>query len=536
MSSSFDYIIVGGGNAGCVIASRLSHSGFKVALFETGPVNYTEAIMDPLGASRLHYTAAEYNYYSTPQPEFNDRKIPNHGGRILSGSSGVNYGLWTRGHSADYNYWAYQVGGSRWRYDNLLKYFKKTETFYDHKAGSDIHGFDGPIYLESGQRPYPLKADVLEALKESGLKFNPDGNSGNPLGIANFTEAWKNHQRQPAGLAYDLSKVNVFTESTVSRLNIDDSKTATGVTLSNGTIFTAKKEVIVSSGAVKTPQLLMLSGIGPTEELKAFDIPQIVDLPVGQNLHDHISAGIFWKLKNPEQGLSLGSASFKNPALFTGNPIDWITTLHFEDDKLAAAAQKDGITIKELFGDEPRSHAEFFVAYAPLASGGSGYTLPFDGTHIATTVILLLPTARGTLTLASKNIEDDPIVDPRYLGSEVDKAVLREGLRAALRSMETGKAKEFVVGETPPAGFAGLTSICSDDELDTRIKHIGASFYQNAGTAAMGKVVDTDLKVKGTKNLRVCDASILTGPIASHYQAAIYAIAEAGADIIKADA
>jgi choline dehydrogenase-like flavoprotein len=527
MSATYDYVVVGGGTAGCVIASRLSYAGFSVCLLEAGPENYSEAIMSPVGAPHLHGTAAEYNYHSTPQAALNNRKISNHGGKLLSGSSGVNYGLWTRGHSVDYDAWARFVGDDKWSYSSMLKYFKMTEQYHDSTIGDDQHGFTGNMSVSAGERQYPLKSATLTALKQSGLSYNPDGNSGNPFGVAPFTENWKNNRRQPAGLAYDLSKVHVFTKSVVKSIQISaTTKSATSVLLCDGRTYQASKEVIICCGAIKTPQILMLSGIGPKDLLESLSIPVLVDLPVGMNYHDHISASLFWKLRHPERGLAIGSPAFNDPSYFSGNPIDWISTISVPKDRLDFAAGADGTSLETLYGPDPRAHVEILTAYAPLGSGGGGFKLPFDGTHIATAVILLLPTSRGKVTLASTDPEEDPIIDPNYLSTEVDRTVMREGLRTALRIMDTEEARTFVVGETSPEGALTLTTTSTSDEIDSRIAMVAGSFYQNAGTASMGSVVDTDCKVIGVEGLRVCDASILPLPIAAHYQAPTYAIAE----------
>lgn len=527
MDNLHDYIVVGGGNVGCVIASRLSEAGHNVLLLEAGPESYSPEVMNPLDAPKMHNTVIEYNYKSTPQPALDNRRISSFGGKLLSGSTAVNYGLWTRGHSADYDAWAALVGDSRWSYSHLLKYFRKTEKHHDLNGDPGFYGFSGPISTTAGARKYPLREQSLKALLDSGLKFNPDANTGNPLGVAAYTENWKDQQRQPAGKAYDLSKVEVLTNATVSRVIIDPVGAiykAVGAELADGRTMKASKEVILSCGAVKTPQLLMLSGVGPTEHLRTHGIRAVVDLPVGQNYHDHLSAALFWKLRNPEQGLALGSPLFDSkPEHFAGFPMEWLATLSIPE---AEQADVDPL-LRGL-----RAHAEFYVAYAAIASQGVGHALPFDGTHISTPAVVLLPTSRGTVTLASPDPLADPVIDPNYLATKADWAAVRAGLRAAIRAMETDEARAFVAGETPPEGHKALTGESSDEEIDARVALIGGSFYHSAGTAAMGAVVDAECRVMGVGGLRVCDASILPLPIAAHYQAPLYAVAEAVSEII----
>lgn len=518
----FDFVIAGGGTAGCVLASRLTQAGHTVGLIEAGPKHYSEAVMSPLAPPSLHGTSLEYNYLSTEQLSLGNRKIPNFGGRLLSGSSAVNYGNWTRCHSTDYDTWADLVGDKRWSYAGLLKYFKRVQHHHDLNADPEIYGFDGPMYTTSGMRQYPLREPIAAALKESGLKYKHDANDGSPLGYSLMTENWRNGKRQPAGMVYDLSKVTVFTDTLVSRVILDSQAlTASGIQLEDGKTIHASKEVILCCGAIRTPQLLMLSGIGPADHLSSHSIPVTVDLPVGKNLHDHAAATLYWKLKHPEKGLALGSPLFMKPGFENGNPIDWIITTSIPDT--SRAIKSDNIYPDDPLVSRPRGHIEIMVAYAPL-----GAHLLFNdslaGTHIASPVLSLLPTSRGTITLASTNVMADPIIDPNYLDTEIDREAMRAGVRLALRTMQdTPSGRSIIEGETPPPGMTPLSASSSDKEIDDRIRGVGSSFFQCGGTAAMGSVVETDLRVRHVRGLRVVDASILPLPLAGHYQCKLYA-------------
>jgi choline dehydrogenase-like flavoprotein len=530
MEQSYDYVICGGGLVGCVLASRLSHAGRSVVLLEAGPEDYSEQVMSPIAAPRLLGSPLQYNLHTTNQPRFADRAVHNHVGKLLSGSSAVNYGLWTRGHSVDYDAWASAVGNERWSYKNMLPYFKKSETHYDPEAGSDFHGFSGPIATTAGARIYPLRETFKAAFLSAGLQYNADTNSGNPFGFGKFTENWKNAKRQPAGKAYDLTRATVITQSTVASVTFEgDDHIASGVTLTNGTRYKAKKEVIVTCGALKTPQLLMLSGIGPEKHLSQHGIKTIANLPVGENFHDHISAALFWKVKHPEQGVTVGSPLFNKPEFLHGNPMEWIATISTPREELVKAASIDKIDHEDPYLKEPRGNAEVFVAYAPIAGDSSR---PPDGTLISTPVVLLLPTSRGSLLLADTNPLSDPVLDGNYLATETDRAAMRAGIRLALRLMETGPAREAIEAEYLPEGCLPLSSASSNAEIDQRISVVANSFYQNAGTAAMGTVVDSECRVKGVRNLRVCDASVVPLPIAGHYQAPMYAFAESVTDLL----
>ncbi|KAJ5112995.1 alcohol oxidase [Penicillium angulare] len=526
MSKTYDYIVCGGGTAGCVIASRISYAGHSVLVIEAGPEDYNDQIMSPVAAPHLHGTKYEYNMVTTPQPGLGNRSIPNFGGKLLSGSSGVNYGLWTQGHSVDYDSWAKLVGDDRWNHENMRKYFEMAES--------------RPV--AATPRKYPLRETIRDAMLSAGLEYNPNTNSGSPFGFGPFQENWKNAQRQPASKAYDLSKATVLTNSVVACIDFDrdEATTVSGVTLTDGSRYTARKEVLVTCGALKTPQLLMLSGIGPRSHLSQHDIPSIADLPVGENYHDKISTTLFWKLKNPEKGYAVGSPAFNKPEFLHGNPIEWIATIPTPSEELLKAAKADNFDLSTQGQDpeQPRGNVEVFIAYAPLGRGGSEIT--FDGTYISSPVVLLLPTSRGKITLANTDPSADPFLDPGYLKTETDRAALRAGIRLALRVMESGTVNDFVEGETPPAGHKPLTSMSSDAELDERMQIVGSSFFQNGGTAKMGAgmgdaVVDSQCRVKGVRNLRVCDASVLPVPLAGHYQAPMYAFGEAVAEMLLAN-
>ncbi|KAL7655734.1 hypothetical protein ACMYSQ_004878 [Aspergillus niger] len=534
MSKTYEYVICGGGTVGCVLASRLSQAGHSVLVVEAGPEDYNDKIMSPVAAPHLHGTEWEYNLMTAKQPGLGNRSVPNYVGKLLSGSSGINYGLWTRGHSVDYDSWANAVGDERWNYANMLKFFKMAQTHHDPTGSPEKYGFSGPISTTAAARTYPLREQIRNAMLAAGLEYNPDTNGGSPLGFGPFTENWKDALRQPASKAYDLSKATVLTNSVIARVNFDDSKTATGITLTDGTQYTASREVLVTCGAIKTPQLLMLSGIGPQQHLAQHNIPTIADLPVGENYHDKISATFFWKLRNPEKGYALGSPLFNKPEFRHGNPIEWVATVPTPHAELIEAAQKDRIDAEDPYLQEPRGNVEVMVAYAPIAGGGSEFRVPMDGNHISSPVVLLLPTSRGSVTLASADPTADPVLDPRYLDTETDRAAIRAGMRVALRVMETDSAKEVIDGETPPPGHEPITSASSNADLDRRVQIVGSSFFQNGGTAAMGTVVDTQCRVKGVQNLRVCDASVLPLPLAGHYQAPMYAFGEAVADMLLA--
>ena len=545
----FDLIIVGGGTSGCVLASRLYQGdpSKSILLIERGPDERAHPqITNPLAAPLIPVTTNLASKYDTvPQAGLGKRSILNLAGNILSGSSAINYGMWSRGDKTDYEQWAKSSGDNRWTYERMMPYFNRSEHHHDPDADPNLHGFNGPIHTISG-RQYPLRDTVYDAFHAVGYQDNLDANSGNPLGLAKYTENWHKATRQPAGTAYSLTGVQVMTDTTVRKILLrDDSTTgkmlATGIELVSGRQIYARREVIICCGAHKTPQLLMLSGIGPEAELAKHGIDQLVESHfVGQNLFDHLALGIAWKLKPSvqERGAALGHPEWMNkPSNAEGMPVEWIAHASVPPSALLPALQADGATLtasKQLLLKE-RVHSMILIAYGPMALGPN-QSIPIDGSHISTISLLYQPTSRGTLTLSSANPQDHPIVDPAYYSTQADKVILRSAVRNTLRVMETPAMQAIIEHESPPEGYPPLTSTSTDAELDARIAGFGTTIHHPAGTCAMGKVVDGQLKVNGVHRLRIVDASVFPAPVSGALQASVYATAELASDLILGDA
>jgi choline dehydrogenase-like flavoprotein len=298
-----DYLILGGGLVGCVIATQLKEKDptANVTLLEAGPNEHENPlVLDPMGTFQMHNSRYEYNYATVPQKGYDGRQVYNAGGKQLSGSTAVNFAMWTRGGASDYDLWAELVGDKRWNYSGMLPYFRKTETHCDPEtADPEQHGFDGPIITTSKARQYPLQEIMHMAfLKGTGLPAIVDANSGSPIGVAPYTENWHpKGYRQPAGRAYGLKGVEVVTNAQVHSILLDNNSIAKGAKLVDGRTFTATREVILCCGAIRTPQVLLLSGIGPAEELAKHGIKQLVNSPeVGLNFHDHVAMCQFYKV------------------------------------------------------------------------------------------------------------------------------------------------------------------------------------------------------------------------------------------------
>ncbi|KAL5592223.1 hypothetical protein FOBRF1_013249 [Fusarium oxysporum] len=542
-----EYIVVGGGLAGCVLASRLKQGNpsASVVLIEAGkdPTGHP-LTSSPLACFAAHHSDLDYAYTTVPQVHLGGRKCYAAAAKCLSGGSAINYGTWTRGPAADFDHWAESVDDAGWSYQSLLQYFKKTEHLKSsHSMNSKQHGSDGPVHVVSvsdsdSKRQYPLRKPLEGAWSEIGVRRIEDGNSGAPEGLAELFENWRDGQRQCASQSYDLSGVVVLCSTIVHHIVIQElngEKVASGVKLTDGHVISASREVIVSCGAYRTPQVLMLSGIGNQEDLAPHGISSIVECSdVGRNLHDHLSVCFWWRLRHPEGGLALGTPSWSDPAYSKGLPCDWIAMEQVPKEPLGKALARDGEIVRDHPLLEPgQCHLETLVPYVPAGAQIANVRIPIDGTYITTAVLGMKPTSRGTIKLSSDDPLTYPEIDPNYYATEADRVTIRYGVRQALRLLnETESGRSIVEGEYPPVGFPILTLDCTDDEIDARVKRIGNTFYHAGGSAAMGKVVDSQLQVLGVKGLRVADASVIPIPIAAHYQVIVYAIAEKAADMI----
>ncbi|KAK6825649.1 hypothetical protein PG987_013143 [Apiospora arundinis] len=481
----WDYIVVGGGIAGSVISSRLieqDHS-LKILLIEAGPDVSSRTDLTYVNSTNLIMGDFDYNDQTVPQANLNNRQIGNSGGRALGGGSVINTGGWIRGDKVDFDLWAKTVGDQRWSYDSQLPYFRKTENWCDPKQHPEQHGMEGPVHVatpSSTGREYPLRDQVLESWRQIGVDALPelDANAGRIQGVGAMYENRREGKRQITSSVYSLDGVTVLTETVVDSIMLTkggadgNDVQATGVRLANGTAYEAKR-VIITAGAYRTPQLLMLSGIGPAETLAKHGIEPKVEMPdVGRHLADHVMYYMFWKLKDPSLGYALGSSNplFSKQQFGLGNANDFITsTVIPQDEGLARAIAKD----------EADQAAE---------GKGDGFN---DPQHP-----FLHPTSRGSVTISSRDPRAPPVIDPRYLSTEVDRHVWWTALRqmaSLVASDSTILGREVIASETPPSAFAGrplsnARDVLEDDAyLDARVAAGAISTYHGQGRVPWAK-------------------------------------------------
>ncbi|KAL9105597.1 MAG: hypothetical protein Q9227_009255 [Pyrenula ochraceoflavens] len=475
----YDYIIVGGGISGCVLASRL-HLGrpdLKVLLIEAGDDVSDRPEVQQGSYARLLETDIDWGYTSVPQLHLNNRRLGQHAGKALGGGSVINACGWLRGDKTDYDAWGATMNDHKWSYDGFLPYFRKTEHHHNPKADPKIHGFDGPVItssVSSSGRDYPLRETVQRAWSTVGVQRILDMNSGNPIGLGEMNDNRKDGKRQITPHAYSLEGVEVVLKTQVEKILMDSTgHVARGVQLLDGTQIKARREVVLSAGAYRTPQTLLLSGIGPSQELEEQGITCSVDQPeVGHNFHDHLVVSQWWKLREPELGLSMGHPKFGGANYEKGLPGDFVITMSTPSDGMRRALELD------LDGKVPESHPmlsdslsniESYVVY--IAANAADPSIPLDGSHITTSVCLMLPTSRGTIKLTDRDARSPPTIDPNYFATEADRFMMRWGLRKVTHVMlETNEGQKMVAAETTAEGKPSLTPSSPDEDLDDLVR------------------------------------------------------------------
>lgn len=523
---TFDYVIVGGGSAGCTIASRLSESGrHNVCLLEAGGTHKSPLVTIPFNlAVTVSRGVKNWNFETVPQSGLNGRKGFQPRGKALGGSSSINAMIYIRGVKEDYDHWS-ALGNKGWSYDEVLPYFKKAE---DHIGGeSDVHGAGGPLTVSPVRSPNPLNDVFIKAAEDAQLPLNDDFNSGSQEGVGFYELTQRNGERCSAARAYldpaeGRKNLTVLQHAYVERV-VMEGKRAIGVQATIGQKphrIHARREVIVCAGALQSPQVLLLSGIGPRNKLEPHGIGVTHELlGVGENLHDHPDYSLLYKSSSSD---AIGANTR------SGLKIMW-DTIQYKLRRRGVLTTNFNETGAFFYTDrsEPSPDIQLHFAISLVDSHGRkihrypGYTC-----HVC----VLRPKSRGNLALTDANPQTPPQIDPAILAEEEDMETMLKGVLKAQQIME-GPAFDSIRGE--PLYCSGSKDL---SELREDIRNRADTIYHPVGTCKMGQddmaVVDEYLKVRGIEGLRVADASIMPFVISGNTNAPSIMIGEKCADMV----
>ena len=534
---TFDYIIVGAGSAGCVLANRLSADPARsVLLLEAGGSDTKLEIHIPAAYTKLHGSAVDWGFWTEAQTSLGNRRMYQPRGKTLGGSSSTNAMAYVRGNRLDYDDWA-ALGNRAWGYDDVLPYFIRSENNEQYaQLDPHYHGNAGPLNVTFATRfQTPLAGAFIEACQQTGIPANADYNGAEQAGVGLFQFTIKDGRRHSAATAFLKPALNrpnltVITRAHTKQVLLHNDR-ATGVEFVTGKNQTqradARREVILSAGTFHSPQLLMLSGIGAVGALQSAGITVKKELPgVGQNLQDHVFTGV--------SSLSSQRGSSANFHLKPFNQLKGLVEFFLSRKGAMTISPLEAVAFLQTEPSLERINMQFH--FAPVHFGNDGKTNFYDlSTYPLTDGYTILPTllkpkSRGYVGLRSDNPLDAPLIQPNYLTEDDDRRVLIGGLRKAIEVMQAEAFAPYTLGINHPTKYS------SDDELWQHILTVLETVYHPVGTCKMGSdelaVVDNQLRVRGIEGLRVIDASIMPTIVSGNTNAPVMMIAEKGADLI----
>ncbi len=521
----YDFIIVGGGSAGCVLAARLSENpDVKVLLLEAGGRDRHPFYHLPAGFAKMTKGIGSWGWQTVPQRHMNGMVIRYTQAKVIGGGSSINAQIYTRGHPLDYEEWR-QLGCAGWGYEDVLPYFRKAED--NDSFDNRWHGKGGPLGVSQPRAPLPICEAYFKAAAELGIPRNMDLASETPDGVGYYQLTQRNARRSSASIAYlgmaqGRANLTVRTGAQVLRIVVEKGRAA-GVELAGGVVEQAAEEVILSSGAIGSPRMLMLSGIGPAEHLEAVGVPVVLDQPgVGSDLQDHLDLFVIAECTGPHT-----YDRFARPIMSAVAGVQYLMT-------------KRGPVASSLFETggfwyaEEGARSPDIQFHLGLGSGIEAGVAAMPQGGVTLNSAYLRPRSRGTVRLASADPMAAPLIDPNYWADAHDREMSIRGLKMA-REIIAGQAlKPYVLTERLP----GPEVLTDQDYFDYACRH-SKTDHHPVGTCRMGSdagaVVDPRLRFNGVPGLRVVDASVMPRVVSSNTNAATIMIAEKAADMIRAD-
>lgn len=527
--NGYDYVIIGGGSAGCVLASRLTEdSAVRVLLLEAGGSDWHPLIHMPVGFAKMTAGPQTWGFNTTPQKHANNREIPYAQGRVIGGGSSVNAEVFTRGHPSDYDRWANEEGCEGWSFDEIKKYFIRSEGNAIYSG--DWHGTDGPLGVSNLADPQPMTRAFVQSCQEAGIPYNPDFNGPVQEGSGVYQTTIRNARRCSAGVGYlrpamKRANLTVETHCQAHRILFEGTR-AVGVEYDRKGMMKqahADLEVIVTAGAIGTPKLMLLSGIGPAAHLAEQGIDVVHNLAgVGENLTDHFGIDIVAELT--------GHYSLDKYGKPWGMLTSGLQYALFKTGPVASNVVEGGAF---WYADKSAQVPDLqfhFLAGAGAEAGVPG--VPKGSSGITLNSYTLRPKSRGTVRLRSDRVEDMPLVDPNYLGHPDDLKISVEGVKTSVEIFRQKSLQKYIRRIHFPDD-----SVKSQADFEAYARQNGRTSYHPVCTCKMGTdemaVVDPQLRVHGIEGLRICDSSAMPSLIGSNTNAPTIMMAEKAADIIR---
>jgi len=527
-AKGYDYVIVGGGSAGCVMASRLSENpDTTVLLLEAGGRDTNPYIHMPVGFAKMTTGPLTWGLVTAPQKHAGNREIPYAQARVLGGGSSINAEIFTRGVPADYDRWANDEGCEGWSFEDVQPYFLRSEG--NEILASGYHGTEGPLGVSNIRDPQPVTRAFVQACQQYGMPYNPDFNGPVQEGAGVYQTTIRNAKRCSVAVGYlrpVMGRPNLTVETGCLTTKIlFAGNRATGVEYrQDGALntVTADQEIVVTAGAVGSPKIMLLSGVGPADELRALGIDVVQDLPgVGENLSDHFGIDIVYELKTAD-------------SLDKYNKLHWMLWAGLQYTLFKSGPVTSNVVEGGAFWRQDRSIANPDLQFHFLAGAGMEAGVPAirSGSGCTLNSYTLRPKSRGTIKLRSSRPEDKPIVDPNFIAEPDDLRISAEGVKISREIMNQPAFAKYVRQEHFPG-----KDVRTQADFENYARQYGRTSYHPTGTCKMGvddmAVVDPKLRVRGLEGIRICDSSVMPSLIGSNTNAPTIMISEKGSDLIR---